>query len=381
MRKILRTKRGCSSLTLALLLMSDPVVGLSQDRKDTPYTAKEHAAFLAADLEKNPQIKIKLLDEFSAKYPDSTLLSEVVRDYYLTFFKMKNYPRTIEYADKYLLPKNVIDPGDRLEALQTRAQAFLAGCSDPAFQTPESYTAARSAAVEGLRSVARIPIADIQGPVSGGLPPREHEEALFYTVARIAVAGLKGNKDDACASEKIEVRNIRLFSRSKAKEYAEFQEFREAKGLELFPSSEFEAICDVKGEPDLWAGDFLLWTTVEFLVAPAMRRYEEVDSDAIASEGGWATLAGVADLKPIPIYSLGPGQTRRVVIKGFDLKKVVSAFPIGDPENLWPWLIRLEIHVQDRNGKQIGSAERIVRLFPDRVREDKVADGAKSKIN
>jgi hypothetical protein len=379
MPKILRTKRSCFSLTLALLLISDPIVGLSQDHQDTPYTATEHAAFLAADLEKNPQIKIKLLDEFSTKYPDSALLSEVVRDYYLTFFTIKNYPRTIEYADKYLVLE--IDSGDRLEALQTRAQAFLAGCSDPAFQTPESYTAARSAAVEGLRSVARIPIADIQGPVSGGLPPREHEEALFYTVARIAVAGLKGNKDDACASEKIEVRNIRLFSRSKAKEYAEFQEFREAKGLELFPSSEFEAICDVKGEPDLWAGDFLLWTTVEFLVAPAMRRYEEVDSDAIASEGGWATLVGVADLKPIPIYSLGPGQTRRVVIKGFDLKKVVSAFPIGNPGNLWPWLIRLEIHVQDRNGKQIGSAERIVRLFPDSVREGKATDGAQTKIN
>jgi hypothetical protein len=369
MPPIMRAKRSGCSLALALLLIS--VVGLSQDRKDTPYTAEEHAAFLAADEEKNPQIKIKLLDEFSVKYPDSTLLTEVVRDYYLTYFAMKNYPRTIDYADKYLSPKNAIDPGDRLEALQTRAQAFLAGCSDPAFQTPQSYTAARSAAVEGLRSVARMPIADIEGPVSGALPAREHEEALFFTVARIAVSGLKGNKDKACASEKIEIKNIRLFSRSKAKEheYAEFQEFREAKDLGLFPSSQFEAICDVKGEPDLLAGDFLLWTTVEFLVAPATRRYEKVDPDAIASEVGWATLAEVADLKPISIYALGPGQTRRVVIKGFDLKKAVAAFPIGNPENLWPWLVRLEIHVQDRNGKQIGSAERIVRLFPDSVRE------------
>jgi hypothetical protein len=369
MPHIMREKRGGCSLTLALLLISVPVVGVSQDRKDAPYTAEEHAAFLAADLEKNPQIKIKLLDEFSVKYPESTLSTEVVRDYYLTYFALKNYARTIDYVDKYLSPKNAIDPGDRLEALQTRAQAFLAGCSDAALQTLESYTAARSAAVEGLRGVARIPIADIQGPVSGSLPPREHEEALFYTVARIAVAGLKGNNDEACASEKIEVKNIRLFSTSKAEEHAEFQEFREAKGLGLFPSSQFEAICDVKGEPDLWAGDFLLWTTVEFLVAPATRRYEKVDPDAIASEGGWATLAGVADLKPISIYSLGPGQNRRVVIKGFDLKKVVAAFPIGNRGNLWPWLIRLEIHVQDRNGRQIGSAERIVRLFPDSDRE------------
>jgi hypothetical protein len=367
-------------LTLVLLLISDPVVGLSQDRKDTPYTAEEHAAFLAADLEKNPRIKIKSLDEFSAEYPDSTLQSEVIRDYYLTYFKMKNYPRTIEYADKYLVLK--IDPGDRLEALQTRAQAFLAGCSDPAFQTPESYMAARSAAVEGLRSVARMPIGDIQGAVSGGLPAREHEEALFFTVARIASSGLKGNKDGACAAEEIEVKNVRLFGRSLTREqkYAEFQEFREVKDLRLFPSTQFEAICDVKGEPDLLAGDFLLWTTVEFLVAPATRRYENVEPDAIASEVGWATLAEMADLKPVPIYSFGPGETRRVFIRWFDLKKAVAAFPIGNPGNLWPWLVRLEIHIQDRNGKQIGSAERIVRLFPDPVREGKTIDGAQTKI-
>jgi hypothetical protein len=353
-----------------LLLISVPVVGVSQDRKDTPYTAEEHAAFLAADLEKNPQVKIKLLDEFSVKYPDSKLSTEVVRNYYLTYFALKNYARTIDYVDKYLSPKNAIDPGDRLEALKTRAQAFLADCSDPAFQTPESYTAARSAAVEGLRSVAQIPIADIQGTVSGALPPREHEEALFYTAARIAVSGLKGNKDEACASDKIEVKNIKLFS-SKAGEqkYAEFQEFREAKDLRLYPSSQFEVICDVEGAPDLSDGDFLLWTTVEFLVAPATRRYEKVDPDVMAAEVGWGTLAEMADLKLIPIYSFGPGQTRRVVIKGFDLKKAVAAFPIANPGNVWPWLIRLEIHVQDRNGRHIGSAERIIRLFPDSVRE------------
>ena len=67
MPHIMQAKRSGCSLTLALLLVSDPVVGLSQDRKDAPYTAEEHAAFVTADLEKNPQAKIKLLDEFSVQ--------------------------------------------------------------------------------------------------------------------------------------------------------------------------------------------------------------------------------------------------------------------------------------------------------------------------
>jgi hypothetical protein len=365
-----QTKRGVYPLALALWLVSNPIIGLSQESKDS----EEHAAFVIADQEKNLQTKLKLLDAFFAKYPNSALLPEVIRDYFLTYFAMENYPRTIEYVDKYLSSNSSIDPGDRLEALATRARAFLDGCSDPALQTREGYIAARTAAVDGLRAVAKMPIDDIEGDDSGALPPREHEEALFYTVGRIAVAGLKGNKDESCTPQKIQIKNIKLFSRTNTGgewKYTPFEEFREAKDLRLSPSTQFEAMCNVKGEPDLITGDFLLWTTVEFLVAPAHQRYEKLQPDTLASEAGWGTLAEMADLKPVPIYSLSPGETRRLIIKGFDLKKAIAAFPIGNARNLWPWLVRLEIHVQDRNGKQIGSAERVVRLIPDPVREEK----------
>jgi hypothetical protein len=147
MPKIAQTKPVGSSLALAIWLLSNPAVGLSQESKDT----EEHAAFVIADQEKNFPAKIKLLDEFSAKYPHSTLLPEVIRDYFQTYFAMENYPRTIEYADKYLSPNNQIDPGDRLEALAIRARAFLDGCADAALQTPEAYAGARKA-LQGTRT-------------------------------------------------------------------------------------------------------------------------------------------------------------------------------------------------------------------------------------
>lgn len=74
------------------------------------------------------------------------------------------------------------------------------------------------------------------------------------------------------------------------------------------------------------------------------------------------------DLKAVPIYSLRAGETRRVVIKDFDLEKSLASFPVGNPGNLWPWLLRVNIHIQGRRGKQIVSASHIVRLWPDSIR-------------
>jgi hypothetical protein len=154
-RKWLRT--GC--LGFMFLMACRVAKPASQDQREKSfYTSTEYTAFQVADEEKNPHAKIKLLDDFSIKYPDSTLVPQVYRDYYLTYFSMTNYRRTVEYADKFLAFGNRIDPGDRLEALTDRAQAFFAGCGDAVFQTPEAYASAKTAAVQGLEAVSQFPI-------------------------------------------------------------------------------------------------------------------------------------------------------------------------------------------------------------------------------
>ena len=116
-------------------------------------------------------------------------------------------------------------------------------------------------------------------------------------------------------------------------------------------------------------GDFLLWTAVDFLVGPVTQNYENMKADQIAPNASWAMSAEIQDLKPLPVYLFHPGETRRIVINGFDLAKVLASFPAGEKDNLWPWFVRIRIHVQDRTGRQIGSAERVVRLSPDPSRK------------
>lgn len=134
--------------------------------------------------------------------------------------------------------------------------------------------------------------------------------------------------------------------------------------MRLFPSAQFELVCELRGEPDLSAGDFLVWATADFLVAPVTEEYEKMGTEQIGSNLGWGTIAEIQDFGAMPIYSLRPQETKHVVMKNFDL-----SFPVGNEGNLWPWLIRLNVHVQDRTGRQIGSAERVLRLWPDSVRK------------
>jgi hypothetical protein len=147
-----------------------------------------------------------------------------------------------------------------------------------------------------------------------------------------------------------------------------FKEFRESRNGRVNPATKFDVVCEIRGELDLSTEDFFLWTTVDFLVAPVTEAYEKMDIDQTGSSVSWGQVTEMHDLKAVPIYLLRAGETRRVVIKDFDLEKALASFPVGNAGNLWPWLLRINIHIQDRAGKQIVSAAHIARLWPDSIR-------------
>jgi hypothetical protein len=147
-----------------------------------------------------------------------------------------------------------------------------------------------------------------------------------------------------------------------------FKEFREPRNGRLRPSTKFDVVCEVHGELDLSTEDFFLWTTVDFLVAPVTEAYEKMNIDQTRSSVSWGQVTEMHDLKAVPIYSLRAGDTRSVVINDFDLEKTLASFPVGNAGNLWPWLLRINVHIQDRAGKQIVSVAHIVRLWPDSIR-------------
>ena len=122
------------------------------------YTIPEYNAFQAANAEKDPAAKLKLLDDFVAKFPNSTLLQYVYQLYFQSYFQMKNYPKTIEYADKLVAMGDKVDPAVVLQALQTRVQAFSAMQFNPsAPDANDQLTKERDAALQGAKLLEAFP--------------------------------------------------------------------------------------------------------------------------------------------------------------------------------------------------------------------------------
>jgi tetratricopeptide (TPR) repeat protein len=161
-----------------------------QDQSKPGYTLQEYNDYQAASKEQNPQQKIKLLDDFVKKYPNSTLMPYVYRDYYTTYMGLKNFGQTIEYADRMIALGEKIDASGRWEAYYTRAQAFYYGSGDKTINTPDGNAKARDAAIAGLKTIDELKKPDNveQGKFdelkAGG-------RVLFNAVAALASTNLK----------------------------------------------------------------------------------------------------------------------------------------------------------------------------------------------
>jgi tetratricopeptide (TPR) repeat protein len=117
------------------------------------YTLPEYNALQAAQAEKDPQARLKLLDAFVAQYPNSTLMQYIYQMYYQTYFQLKNYAKAIEYTDKVVALGDKADVGSRVTAIQARMQLFaVPGAFDPkAADAHDQLTKQRDAALQGIK--------------------------------------------------------------------------------------------------------------------------------------------------------------------------------------------------------------------------------------
>lgn len=161
-----------------------------QQQAKPGYTLPEYNAFEAANSEKDPQARVKLLDAFVAKYPNSTLMKYVDTLYFQTYSQLKDYPKVIEYADKLVALGDQVDAGTRLQALQGRVQAFQV--NPPPASAQDQWTKDRDAALQGANMLAAFP-----KPANSTLSDADWQKqkmpglAFFYSSAGFADLNLK----------------------------------------------------------------------------------------------------------------------------------------------------------------------------------------------
>jgi hypothetical protein len=184
---------GTACLTFALSAAGNMARATPQDQKQTlPQTSAEYNAYRAAQNGNDAQDKIKLLDDFASKYPNSTLIPETYSDYYLSFFSLKNYPQTITYADKVVALGDKIELNSRMLALISREVAFSLGCGDSAFRTPEAFAKTRDAASLGLQMLSQWRKPDDISEEQFAAEKRTFG-IIFNQVSGIGESGLKGD--------------------------------------------------------------------------------------------------------------------------------------------------------------------------------------------
>jgi tetratricopeptide (TPR) repeat protein len=129
----------------------------SQDPNKTPYTIPEYNAFQACRAEKDPTALVKCLDDFSAKFPNSTLLVYVYQLYYPAYFQLKNYPKAMQYADKVASLGDKVDQGVLLQAIQTHVQLFPYATDAKAADYHDQLAKERDAALQGAKLLTQFP--------------------------------------------------------------------------------------------------------------------------------------------------------------------------------------------------------------------------------
>lgn len=136
-------------ITLGIMLMPARPAIAQATSSQTPYTIPEYNAYQAAHAETNPQNQVKLLDDFVAKFPNSTLLPYIYQLYMAAYTQLKNYPKVIDSADKLLATGDKVDAGAKLGALQARVQSFAASFDPKAADAHDQLVKERDAARQG----------------------------------------------------------------------------------------------------------------------------------------------------------------------------------------------------------------------------------------
>jgi len=167
-----------------------------QDTKPA-YTMAEYNAFQAANAEKDPLTKIKLLDDFISRYPNSTLMVYVGQIYAQAcgaLSQAKSYPQAIACADKVVAMGSKVGDSNRMTALQTRVQAFSAAFDPKAADANDQLTKERDAALLGAKLLGDFAKPkEMTGTDAQFADQKKPGLAFFYVSAASADLQLKDN--------------------------------------------------------------------------------------------------------------------------------------------------------------------------------------------
>lgn len=178
------------ALALAPLFAQAPAARGVQQSQQPSYTMPEYNQFTNCQTEKDPTAKVKCLDAFVTAYPQSTLMQYADEIYYQTYYQLKNYGKSIEYADKLVALAEKADLARRLQASQVRVQLFPYAFNAKAADAQQQLSKERDGALAGVKLLQAY-----KATPNSKLTDAQLKSllAVFYASAGLAEVQLKDN--------------------------------------------------------------------------------------------------------------------------------------------------------------------------------------------
>ncbi len=145
--------------------------------------------------------------------------------------------------------------------------------------------------------------------------------------------------------------------------YIKLERWKDTSDPNIAHPEAFDVLCRIenKGDSAVQDGDFILLTTIDFIIAPTYLYQGEVQK--IIQEHSWSRVNSMDDVKMEKIPYLKPGDRAQIGIKGFNLAKTFKQFN-GEEDTLWPWALRVNVRILNRDMTQVALGQAILPMIP-----------------
>lgn len=163
-------------------------------------------------------------------------------------------------------------------------------------------------------------------------------------------------------SNKLAVGLVEFFAPWKAS-YIKLERWKDTSDPKIPHPEVFDVLCHIenKGDSTIQEGDFIILTTIDFIIAPTYLYSGDVQK--IIQDHNWGRVGSVDDVKMEKVPYLNPGDRAQIGIKSFNLGKALKQFD-GDGDTLWPWALRMNVHVMNRDMTRVAVGQAILPMIP-----------------
>ena len=185
--------------------------------------------------------------------------------------------------------------------------------------------------------------------------------ARSTTVVAGSAANITPNRSEA----DLRINSVEVFGwRGKPqKSYVKIEKWKDSTDPNVPHPETLDLVCQLENLSDssIQDGDFIALVTMEFIFAPT--NLYQGDVSKIMDEVSWGRDVMFDDLKMEVVPFMYKGEKRQITFKGFNLRPLLKDAN-GADENIWPWALRANIHILNRDMVQVAQGQTVMPMIP-----------------